>query len=100
MGLFAIDVMSSSGAHPLLVIAAPNETEAIAVCEMQRKLGDIEYREVFGEGTFIARRPSEDERQEWERQVNLAIVSGELTSEQDAYDGNFIVILETPTAEA
>ncbi len=53
MGLFAIDVMAGSGAHPLLVIAAPNEAEAIAVCEMQRKLGDSEYREVFGEGTFI-----------------------------------------------
>ena len=100
MGLFAIDVMAGSGAYPLLVIAAPNEAEAIAVCEMQRKLGDLEYREVFGEGTFIARRPSESERGAWEREVNFAIVSGELTSEQDAYDGNFIVILEAPTAEA
>ncbi len=27
MGLFAIDVMAGCGAHPLLVIAAPKETE-------------------------------------------------------------------------
>ena len=63
MGLFAIDAMAGTGAYPLLVIAAPNEAEAIAVCEMRRKLGDLEYREVFGEGAIIARRPSENERQ-------------------------------------